>query len=581
MKKKPKTVDLYTREGEMLANDPLAIPWNEYPRPHLRRESFFCLNGAWDFAVTGAGETPLEYTESIRVPFPPESRLSGIGREIPEDACLFYRRFFSLPEGFLRQRVILHVGAADSVAKVFLNGHDLGEHRGGYASFSFDITDVLQDENELTISVTDPLSAHILPYGKQRKKRGGMWYTPISGIWQTVWLESVPREYVRELSVRSFLDHAEISVEPKGDGTVLLQMPDGEKEFPLKDGTATITPDDPILWTPDHPYLYSFTLKMGEDAVQSYFALRTLTIEEVKGMPRLLLNGEPIFLHGLLDQGYFSDGIFLPAAPEEYERDILTAKELGFNMLRKHIKVEPERFYYDCDRLGMLVVQDMVNNGDYSFLRDTALPTLGFLRRDDRKMHKNPATRQAFLDGMRETVSRLSFHPSIVAWTIFNEGWGQFDHAAAYDILREMDDSRWIDSVSGWFLPSGGKETKSDVESLHVYFKPIRIQSANRPIVLSEFGGYAHKVEDHSFNLSKTYGYRFFSEREAFEDALLTLYEKEILPAIREGLCAAVYTQLSDVEDETNGLLSYDRRICKVDAERMRKMAKKLMEAIQ
>lgn len=581
MKRKETTVQLYTHEGKLLHCNPSEIPWNEYPRPHLRRDSFLTLNGEWEFSVVEKGEEPMDYPERIRVPFVPESILSGIGRAMPKNARLCYRRTFSLPDGFLRDRVLLHVGAADQIAEVYLNGIPLGTHEGGYEPFSFDVTETLEQTNVLTIFVRDELDEKILPYGKQSRKRGGMWYTPVSGIWQTVWLESVPMEYVREVMVRSYFDRAEIEIEPPRDGIIVVHEKEGDVEVPLLAGKAIVTPKNPILWTPDTPYLYSFTLRVGEDEIESYFALRSLEIKTVQDIPRLCLNGEPIFLHGLLDQGYFSDGIFLPADPHGYERDILAAKELGFNLLRKHIKIEPERFYYECDRLGMLVAQDMVNNGGYSFLRDTALPTVGLCRRNDRKMHKNSAERKAFLDGMKETVRRLSFHPSVISWTIFNEGWGQFDHAAAYDALRKLDDSRWVDSVSGWFSPAKRTETKSDVESLHVYFKPIRVKVGNRPTVLSEFGGYAHKVEGHSFNLVKNYGYRFFSKREEFEDALIALYEKEVLPAVREGLCAAVYTQLSDVEDETNGLLTYDRCICKVNSTRMREVANKLGEAIK
>ena len=314
--------------------------------------------------------------------------------------------------------------------------------------------------------------------------------------------------------------------------------------------------------------------------MESYFALRTLETRMVAGKPRLCLNGDPYFFHGLLDQGYFSDGIFLPALAEGYERDILAAKGMGFTMLRKHIKVEPEQFYYDCDRLGMVVFQDMVNNGDYSFFRDTALPTVGLKRWNDCRLHKDPATRDAFLSGMEETVRRLSRHPSVCYWTIFNEGWGQFDHAEAYARLRAIDDTRWIDSVSGWFLPKKGK-TVSDVDSLHVYFKPIRFSLSDRPTVLSEFGGYAYGVTGHLFNPDKSYGYRSFDSSAALEEALERLYREQVIPAAEAGLCADVYTQLSDVEDEINGLMTYDRKVEKVSREKLIAIADALREAVK
>lgn len=585
MKSKERLCQLYTPEGEALCGESEAyLPWNDYPRPHLRRDSFECLNGRWEFAVSESGEVPEVFGERIRVPFVPQSPLSGIGRAIPEGAILCYRRSFFAPKEGEGERILLHFGAADQVARVFLNGHFLGEHRGGYGGFSFDVTKHVREENTLTVLVTDELSKEILPYGKQREKGGGMWYTPISGLWQTVWLERVPETYVRELSVITLADGAEITFDICGksetEGEVILHLPEGDRVFPICRGKAVVSVSDPIFWSPENPHLYEFTARLGADEVRSYFALRTLETRVVGGKPRLCLNGEPYFFHGLLDQGYFSDGIFLPAAPEGYERDILAAKALGFNMLRKHIKVEPERFYYDCDRLGMVVFQDMVNNGGYSFLRDTAMPTVGLLRRNDRRLHRDRATREAFLAAMEETVRALSPHPSVCYWTIFNEGWGQFDHAAAYDRLRAMDDSRWIDSVSGWFLPKRG-DTASDVESLHVYFKPYRFRLGKRPTVLSEFGGYAHGVKGHLFNPDKSYGYRTFEDRHRLESAIETLYREQIIPAAEAGLCASVYTQLSDVEDEINGLLTYDRRVEKVTRGTMQAIADALQDAVR
>ena len=363
-------------------------------------------------------------------------------------------------------------------------------------------------------------------------------------------------------------------------GWAVLHTPECDKYFWMGEGRARICPDSPVLWSPEMPHLYRITVAVGEDRVRSYFALRTLDVRREGGVPRLCLNGKPYFFHGLLDQGYFSDGIFLPATPMGYERDILTAKRLGFNMLRKHIKVEPERFYYDCDRLGMAVFQDMVNNGDYSFLRDTALPTVGFKSKNDKRAHPNKTSREFFLSAMDETVRRLSFHPSVCYWTIFNEGWGQFDHASAYGRLRTLDSTRFIDSVSGWFTPKRASELRSDVESFHVYFKPVKLKKADeKPVVLSEFGGYSLKIEGHSFNLKDNYGYSTMKTQEELEDALERLYLGEVLPAVKEGgLSAAVYTQLSDVEDETNGLMTYDRRVVKVSEKKMLNIAKKLNE---
>lgn len=537
---------LYTAAGEELCGQ----PWAEYPRPAMRRNSYLCLNGEWDFAV---GEEV--YDRKILVPFCPESLLSGVGEVFPESATRYYRRTFTLPAGFKKERVLLHFGAVDQVARVFVNGHAAGEHVGGYEAFCFDITAYLEEDNTLTVEVEDHLSNGVLPYGKQSGAPHGMWYTPVSGIWQTVWLESVPAAYIRSLKVDVTLDTVTVTLDGATEGTLVA----GELTAAFENGVARLTVPHPQHWTPETPHLYDFTVITPTDRVESYFALRTLTVETVDGLPRLCLNGKPYFFHGLLDQGYWSDGLFTPATPACYTEDILKVKALGFNMLRKHIKVEPARFYYDCDRLGVAVFQDMVNNGDYRFWRDTALPTLGWLRRDDRRLHRDPATRKAFVEGMKNTVKQLYNYPSIVCWTIFNEGWGQFCGSEMYQRLRALDASRFIDTTSGWFH---GAET--DVNSRHVYFRRLRLRAGKKPLVLSECGGYSFKPTGHVYSTDKTYGYGKMATREEFVAALRRLYTEEVQPLIPQGLCAAVYTQVSDVEEETNGLLSYDRRVDKV-----------------
>ena len=556
---------LYTQHGEALTGQ----PWQTYPRPQLRRDSFLNLNGLWEFAVSRSEALPEVYDRQIRVPFAPESLLSGLDCHFGEHDLLYYRRAFTLPGGFQKARVLLHLGAVDQRCSVFLNGIPVGSHVGGYLPMTFDITNVLQLENTLVVRVQDDLHSTILPYGKQTLKRGGMWYTPVSGIWQTVWLESVPETYIRSLHIENCGSSVTIDTGNAAlSGTVRVK---DLGDYPLTEGKVTIAPDVPHLWSPEDPYLYEFIAEAGEDRVESYFALRTLETKLVDGVPRLCLNGKPYFFHGLLDQGYWSDGLFTPAEPICYEEDIRAMKRLGFNTLRKHIKVEPEQFYYDCDRLGMVVFQDMVNNGPYSFLRDTALPTVGVQRLQDKKRHPNAAQREAFLRAMEETVRHLRNHPCICYWTIFNEGWGQFDSTAAYRRLKAIDDTRWIDSTSGWFRCG-----ESDVESLHIYFKPLRFKPADKPLVLSEFGGYSFKLQEHAFNPDRTYGYGKFAEREPFVQALRQLYTEQVAPAVKAGLCAAIYTQVSDVEDETNGLLTYDRRVCKVAEEELLPLAELL-----
>ncbi len=551
---------LYTDSGTALPD----IPWNVYPRPQMVRKDWLCLNGKWDL-VCGGTHT------GITVPFCPESLLSGTDIKMEYGREMVYSRRFTLPEDWGGRRVLLHFGAVSRMAVVRVNQRGAVLHGDSFLPFSADVTDLLREgENEIAVTVVNDLS-HLHPWGKQKEKRGGMWYTPVSGIWQTVWLEPVPEKHIRSLTVRTEGNTAVITAEGAEEGTVEWEG----GRCPLSSGEARVTVPDPVLWSPEEPKLYRFTVKAGEDAVGSYFALRTLTIEEVRGKKRLCLNGKPYFFHGLLDQGYWSDGLYTPASPEGYEKDILAMKGLGFNMLRKHVKLEPERFYYDCDRLGMAVFQDMVNCGEYSYLRDTVLPNLGFRRRKDAALNTDPEARTHFLKAMEGTVRQLWNHPSVCMWTIFNEGWGQFDADPVYCRLREMDGSRFINSTSGWFA-----REKSDVESLHIYFTRLHLGKRDLPQMLGEFGGWSLRTPGHCFNTEKTYGYKKYMEREAFVRDLRKLYLEQILPLIREGLCAAVYTQLSDVEDETNGLLTFDRRILKVMPEEFRDVSERLCGAL-
>ena len=584
--------DLLTETGEeLLAGNEEA--WQEYPRPQLKRDGYQILNGTW--TLDG---------EKIRMPFPPQAFLSGFQGKVGNQ--LTYEKKFKLPDSFTKERVLLHFGAVDQIAAVYVNGKEVGYHEGGYLPFSCDITDaVLKEENTLVVKVTDTLS-HDYPYGKQKKKRGGMWYTPVSGIWQTVWLENVPAQYITDVKLTPDLSGVDIEVhvsksaqaaavskdavfvsekeeynagEEKEGFTVELILENGQRvqkkfegghgrlelsQITLEDGSAY----QPILWTPENPHLYSLRIMTKTDAVKSYFALRTINIEEKGGKQRVCLNGEPIFLHGVLDQGYYSDGIYLPAKPEEYEKDIQRMKELGINFLRKHIKVEPEYFYYACDRMGMLVMQDMVNNGPYSFLFDTALPTIGMKKRKDTKGSIQGKRKEIFIKHSKETISHLYNHPSIIAYTIFNEGWGQFHSDTLYDLVKEWDPTRVVDSTSGWFA-----QKKNDFDSEHIYFKVIPLLPKKRPLFVSECGGYSMAAAGHMYSRYASYGYGTCEDGDALTKEIANMYEKMILPYIKDGVCGCIYTQLSDVEDEINGLYTYDRKVCKVNKETMKKLA--------
>ncbi|MBR3811382.1 MAG: glycoside hydrolase family 2 [Agathobacter sp.] len=541
--------------------------WQSYPRPQLKRDSYENLNGTWE--LNG---------QKIQVPFAPSSSLSEYNGIIGEN--LTYKTIFEIPEGFIKERVLLHFGAVDEVANVYVNDIHVGKHEGGYLHFSFDITHAIktQGKNELRVEVEDTLS-RVYPYGKQSKKRGGMWYTPISGIWQTVWMENVPADYIEDIRLTPSMEDVEICVlgTVKGFHATVF---DGEKviiEQSFTENKGKLTIPNPKLWDTKHPHLYDLIIKAGEDEIQSYFALRTVEIKKVDGVSRVCLNNKPIFMHGILDQGYYEDGIYLPEDEEEYTKDILRMKELGFNMLRKHIKIEPEKFYYECDKKGMLVIQDMVNNGGYNYILDTVLPTIGFKKRNDCKgRYQDDECKKVFKWHMKDTLRDLYNHPCIIGYTIFNEGWGQFESDRMYELAKSVDATRLYDTTSGWFA-----QKKSDFDSEHIYFRAKELHAKERPMFLSECGGFTYAVEGHMYNSEKSYGYGACQSKEELTDRIVDMYEKMVLPGIRGGVCGCVYTQVSDVEDEINGMYTYDRQVCKVNTEKMKTLAARLYKEIE
>ncbi|MET7706455.1 sugar-binding domain-containing protein [Micromonospora sp. NPDC005413] len=571
------TRPLLTPWGEALDPD---RPLPEYPRPQMVRDSYLNLNGRWQYAITDSGRQPDGYDGEIIVPFSPETPLSGVGRQLQPGQTLWYQRMLRLPDGFRPDpsaRVLLHFGAVDQTCEVFVNGTLVGGHTGGYLPFHCDITEALHDgDNTLVVAVRDDTDTDHHSRGKQRLRRGGIWYSPQSGIWQTVWVECVPALHVRRLTLTPLLDEGCVDVTVHAgsnapDATVTILAGDdvvGVAQAPAGRPVRVPIPEA-RRWSPEDPYLYGVTVDLGGDRVRSYVGMRSFGVGPgPDGTPRLLLNGAPYFHAGILDQGYWSDGWYTAPSDEAMVHDIATMKRLGFTMLRKHIKIEPARWYHHCDRLGMLVWQDMVNGGGRYRPAVVTAPAVSPLRLNDRHRRlfarDDDAGREQFRAELHDTVEHLRNVVSIAVWVPFNEGWGQFDAVAIAAELTALDPTRSVDHASGWHDQGGG-----DLRSLHVYFRRFRVprrRRDHRVLVLSEYGGYSLAVGGHTAT-EREFGYRRFRDAASLGAAFRRLHAEQIAPAIAKGLSATVYTQLSDVEDEVNGLLTYDRRVLKLPAE--------------
>lgn len=636
-------IPLYTPWGEAL--DPEHV-WEEYPRPQLKREHYHMLNGWWEYAIVPDTEAsparshddsrkkeapPSDASKNhqcitpglaflgdgrILVPFSPESLLSGAGRQLLPGERLWYQRTLSFSDTeiawkeMLNRRCLLQFGAADQQAWVYVDGIPVAYHCGGYLPFTADITDFVDgNPHLLQVKIQDDSDSAFYTRGKQTLKRGGMYYTAQSGIWQSVWYEWVPENAVFSLWLTPDPDKGQIRVElfsarafsrlhcqvgrptaaldekkTPADGAVLPCKAETISVTPVPDfadknaaagnasscvcTTLVITLPEPLfLWSPESPGLYPLTVTADEDRVESYFALRCFCVEpDEKGILRFCLNHKPYFLHGLLDQGYWSDGLMTAPSDEAFLYDIRLAKDFGFNMLRKHIKIEPLRWYYHCDRLGMIVWQDMVSGGSTYHLPlvcylPTLFPHMTMHTRDNHYRLFSRSDAQSRKDWEQEcldTMEHLYNVPSLAVWVPFNEGWGQFDAARIAQLVKEKDPTRPVDHASGWFDQKGG-----DFRSIHNYFRPLKVKpDRERAFVISEYGGYACHIPGHS-SVERIYGYKQFDTPDVMSTALEELFTGQLFPLEAQGLSGAVYTQLSDVEEEVNGLVTYDRRVVK------------------
>lgn len=557
---KPADNPLFTEWGKKI--DPANV-WPEYPRPTMVRDHWVNLNGLWDYAIRPQKEgRPEEWDGKILVPFCAESALSGVKRAVTPNDRLWYRRTFNYPQLPAGKRLLLHFDAVDWQTTVWVNGQTVGQHSGGYNRFSFDITDFVRaGENELVVAVWDPTDTGWQPRGKQVLKPHGIWYTAVTGIWQTVWLEEVPAEFIRSLRITPDVDKSGVTVRveaPGGSLVVLEAFLEGKKVAEAR-GSANqpifLQIPAPKLWWPDQPTLYDLTVKLVKgdqpvDEVRSYFGLRKIALgKDDRGILRMMLNDKPIFHYGPLDQGWWPDGLYTAPSDEALRYDIVMTKKYGMNAVRKHVKYEPERWYYWCDKLGLLVWQDMPS-GNFD---------------------KAPEGRANFRRELRAMINQLYNHPCVVMWIPFNEGWGQHDTCEIADWIKAYDPSRLVNEASGWHDHGCG-----DISDMHRYPGPgMRPLEEKRACVLGEFGGLGLPIPGHLWREEGAWGYRAYPDQDSLTAAYVDLL-RQLRLLIGQGLCGAIYTQTTDVEIEVNGLLTYDRAVAKIHIEPAREAAEKL-----
>ena len=564
-------------------NIDLRAPLQEYPRPQLQRDSYTNLNGVWEYQITEKnGDPDPQNWKRIVVPFALGSVLSGTDEQLEPGKALWYRKQFAYKPSIMH--TWLNFEGVDQYCTVYMNSIEVGSHEGGYTPFGFDVSSMIKYQNSLMLRCIDDSDSSEYAYGKQKVEHGGMWYTPSSGIWQTVWLEDLPEHAVQDIKITPDYDHSRVRLDLAGNfdqaqivisanGRAVHQGVTEEKHY-----EADLIDFRP--WTPEDPFLYDLYVKTEDDVVKSYFGMRKFAAgHDGEGIVRFCLNNRPLFFSGLLDQGYTPDGLMTYPADEAMIYELGKIKNMGFNMLRKHVKVECRRWYYHCDRMGILVMQDMPSGGVYNYKWQTVMPTIGFSQED----HDNPKlgrsderSKQVYYEELDGMLDNLYNSTCIFAWCPFNEGWGQFDSKEVTDHIREYDETRLIDSASGWFDQGAG-----DFKSVHEYFLPFRVRptKAGRIYILSEFGGYSYIEKGHS-EAKELYGYKKFTDKLLLDDSVNNLYEKLIYRNIRKGLSGCIYTQVSDIEDECNGIFTADRKIIKIDEKKMRRMNERLYRRI-
>ena len=552
-------------------------PLSEYPRPQLERDSYLCLNGVWEYAIRQEAEIPSTFDGDILVPYSPETPLSGVNKKVSPKDYLFYRLRFVLPPEFIKDEIILHFTAVDQIADVYLNDVHLGKHIGGYLPFEFKIKKHLKEINTLVVRVQDLTDTSYHSRGKQKIERGGIWYTPQSGIYMPVWMESVPKDYVQSIKLTPDIDHQKLKIKVKSTAkTVYFELNSKKIGIPTN-VECDIKIDEMHLWSPESPYLYHFTISTGTETVKSYFAMRKISIITNENKQKIItLNNEPYFMRGVLDQGYYPGGLLTPSCYDDYIKDIKLMKDMGFNTIRKHIKIEPLRWYYECDKMGMLVWQDFVNAGESYIYQVVTWPVITNIHISDR-LHgllrrRNAEGRKETLQEFKDTIKYLYNVPCIVLWTIFNEGWGQFDSKDVYKAIRPLDTTRLYDHASGWH-----DQGISDVKSMHVYFHrakmPPKRKVKNRAIVISEIGAFIYPIEGHMMVGKNVYN--VYDSYDKWLKEYTDFINLDIVENIPKGLCAFIYTQLSDVEEELNGLITYDREVIKAPIDAIRELNEK------